>query len=178
VTGATSGGGAVNSAWALSSGYWSGQAAARRARSEGIRADAPVEAIGLAGLRPRQQARALDVPAIIEAARSEATHYDKNLFRAAPKLERSLTVLDALWNDVRDHLQGEGADVVRAREAAGVIAAARWSYTAALNRHETRGQHQREDAPATLPQYARRQQLRGLDHIESSFAASAQSEVA
>jgi succinate dehydrogenase/fumarate reductase flavoprotein subunit len=60
VTGATSGGGSVNSAWALSSGYWSGQAAARRARSEGNRAHRPAQSLGLAALRPRRSPRMVE----------------------------------------------------------------------------------------------------------------------
>ncbi|MDB4974199.1 MAG: oxidoreductase [Myxococcaceae bacterium] len=174
VTGATSGGGAVNSAWALSSGYWSGQAAARRARSHGTRAKRAVEAIGMAGLRPRRGGRALDAGAVIESARSEATHYDKNLFRSADKLTRSLAVLDDLWRDVRDDLQAQGTAVARAREAASIVAAARYSYTAALHRRETRGQHFREDAPQLSPRFERRQVLSGLDRIQSSFAREAQ----
>jgi L-aspartate oxidase len=169
VTGATSGGGSVNSAWALSSGYWSGQAAARRARSEGVRADKPVQPVGLAGLRPRLTHSVLDTSHVIAAARNEATHYDKNLFRTGEKLIRSLNVLEGLWREIRDHLQGEGIAAVRARETAAIVAAARLSYTAALNRRETRGQHQREDAKATLPQFERRQIVSGLDRVSSSF---------
>ena len=54
VAGATSGGGAQNSAWALSSGQWAGRGAAALARTRGLRANRPVEAIGSAGLRPRR----------------------------------------------------------------------------------------------------------------------------
>jgi succinate dehydrogenase/fumarate reductase flavoprotein subunit len=46
VAGATSGGGAQNSAWALSSGQWAGKGAASRGRTLGRRADQSVEAIG------------------------------------------------------------------------------------------------------------------------------------
>jgi succinate dehydrogenase/fumarate reductase flavoprotein subunit len=171
VTGASSGGGSVNSACALSSGYWSGQAAARLARSDGRRADVPVQAIGIVGLQPRRRAATLDTAPVIAAARAEATHYDKNLFRSGEKLARSLTVLDELWQDVRDRLHGDGLAAVRARETAAIVASARWSYTAALHRRETRGQHQREDLQTTLPQFARRQVISGLDHVRSDFEA-------
>jgi succinate dehydrogenase/fumarate reductase flavoprotein subunit len=170
VTGATSGGGAVNSAWALSSGYWSGQAAARRARELGVRADCPVVALGRAGLRPRRAAAELDPERLIAAARAEATPYDKNLFRRGETLQRSLQVLDGLWSELRDHLQADGLASVRAREAAAVVASARFSYRAALLRCESRGQHQREDAPEMSAQYAARQRVFGLDVIRSSFA--------
>ncbi|MET0344587.1 MAG: FAD-binding protein [Polyangiales bacterium] len=163
VTGASSGGGAVNSAWALSSGTWSGQAALRRARREGVRADAPVTVTGGAGLRPRVHARPLEPNALIAAARAEATPYDKNLFRSEAPMRCALGVLDGLWRTLRDHLGGDGLAAVRAREAAAIVASARFSYTAALARRESRGMHQREDAPAELPAFAQRQLLDGLD---------------
>jgi succinate dehydrogenase/fumarate reductase flavoprotein subunit len=174
VTGASSGGGSVNSAWALSSGYWSGQAAARLARSEGRRAEVPVHAIGAVGLHPQHRAATLDTAAVIESARAEATHYDKNLFRSGEKLTRSLTVLDQLWQDIRDRLHGDGLAALRARETAAIVASARWSYTAALHRRETRGQHQREDQPVMLAQFARRQLVSGLDRVRSNFEAQPQ----
>jgi succinate dehydrogenase/fumarate reductase flavoprotein subunit len=171
VTGATSGGGSVNSAWALSSGYWSGRAAALRARSSGIRAGSPAEAVGGAGLRSRAAPRPVDTRALIANARREATHYDINLFRHGSKLAKSLVALEALWTEVRDHLAGGPDAAVRARETASIIATARWSYVAALHRCESRGQHQRDDAPQILPQFERRQTVSGIDHIRSSFCA-------
>ena len=174
VTGASSGGGSVNSAWALSSGYWSGQAAARLAKTQGPRSRDPVEAIGQAGLRSRQPAVALDTGRIIAAARTEATHYDKNLFRSCEKLAQSLIVLGDLWQAVRDHLRGNGLAAVRAREAAAIVASARWSYTAALHRRESRGMHQREDQRSLLPQFERRQLVSGLDRVRSSFESNPQ----
>jgi succinate dehydrogenase/fumarate reductase flavoprotein subunit len=178
VTGASSGGGSVNSAWALSSGYWSGQAAARRAQRLGSRAHSPVQRLGLVGLRPRRAPAALDTGQLIAMARDEATHFDKNLFRTGPKLVGSLDVLDRLWNEVRDHLQGAGLDAVKAREAAAIVATARWSYMAALHRDESRGIHQRDDAPAERPEHARRQTIAGLDRLTSSFQAGAPQKVA
>jgi succinate dehydrogenase/fumarate reductase flavoprotein subunit len=174
VAGASSGGGSVNSAWALSSGYWAGQAAARRARLCGVRTDSTAEAVGYAGLRPRRTTVEMDTGALIAAARSEATDYDKNLFRSGDKLEASLQVLDGLWNTLRDGLDAGRQDALRAREAAAIVASARWSYTAALHRHESRGQHQRVDLPQAAPQFARRQIVSGLDHIRSNFSGEPQ----
>ena len=170
--GAVSGGGSVNSAWALSSGVWSGAAAARRARQR-TPATGSLRPLGRPGLRPESAPRRIDPREIIHAARSEATALDKNLFRSGDKLVKSLAVLDRLWDEVSDHLYGPGVESVRAREAAAIVATARWSYTAALHRDESRGMHQREDRPASLPQFARRQTLRGLNMICSDFAPSA-----
>lgn len=170
VTGATSGGGSINSAWALSSGCWSGRAAALRARRDGIRSRTAAEPLGQAGLQPRDRARSVDTGEIIAIARDEATHYDKNLFRSGSKLAESLRVLSASWSEVRDSLQGQRESKLRARETAAIVAAARWSCTAAYHRHESRGQHQRIDAPAVLRKFERRQTLSGLDRIVSDFA--------
>jgi succinate dehydrogenase/fumarate reductase flavoprotein subunit len=167
VTGASSGGGAVNSAWALSSGTWSGQAAARRARQIGSRVDRPVEAIGQAGLRPRRARQALSTSMSIERAQQEVLPYDKNLFRRGAVLARALRQLDQLWQETRDHLQDE--NVVRSRETAAVIASGRFAYYAALRRKESRGMHQREDATQSSSSYQARQTLYGLDDIRGSF---------
>jgi len=172
VTGASSGGGSVNSAWALSSGYWAGRSAAARARTDGRRTQASAEPLGQAGIRPRRGGAALDSDEIIVAARHEATHYDKNLFRTHGKLSASLHVLDHLWREVRDHSRGGGADSLRAREAAAIVATARWSYCAALHRRESRGMHQRDDAAAIVPEFGRRQTVAGLDQIRSSFSVT------
>jgi succinate dehydrogenase/fumarate reductase flavoprotein subunit len=169
VTGAISGGGSINSGWALSSGTWPGRAAARRARALGARADEHAEAVGQAGLRPRRGGR-LDAMQVIATAREEAIHYDRNYFRTEQKLVQSLGLLAGLWEDVRAGLGGPGSDIVRAREAASITATARWSFTAALHRRESRGMHARMDFPAMNEAYESRQMLIGLETIHSSFA--------
>ncbi len=178
VTGAISGGGSINSAWALSSGVWSGAAAAKRARAHGNRAADPVRATGQAGLRPSRQARKIDTDAVIVTNRNEAIDYDKNYFRTEQKLTTSLAVLDGLWNEVSGHLQGGGVDAVRARETAALVAAARFSFTAALHRRESRGMHARMDHPGLNPLFERRQHVGGLERPWSSFESLAVQEAA
>ncbi len=166
VTGAISGGGAVNSAWALSSGIWSGRAAARLAK-QGVRYGA-IERTGQAGLRPLQSARNLDTGALAATVREQATDFSTTFFRDDTNLRRALNVLDSQWGEIRTHLAGG----LRAREAASLTATSRWCLSAALHRRESRGIHTREDFPGAAPHLAKRQILRGVDNIDSSFASA------
>jgi L-aspartate oxidase len=160
VAGATSGGGAQNSAWALSSAHWAAVAASAFARSRPLAAG-PLEAIGQAGLRPRRSSRALDVASVVAGVQAQMHPYEQNLFRSGSRLQRSAQALDALWAEVRDH--AAGADPLREREAAALVATARWCVRAALQRTESRGLHLREDLPQADPRQACRLEAGGLD---------------
>jgi L-aspartate oxidase len=165
VAGATSGGGAQNSAWALSSGQWAGRGAARLARLAGRRPEGSVEAIGQAGLRPNDLPADIDHTDVIAAAQREVLPYDKNLFRTGAALRQSIGVLDALWSEVRDHLGGDGIGLVKARETAALVASARWCYGAASARNESRGMHQRTDATGEDARFNARLLVGGLDRV-------------
>jgi succinate dehydrogenase/fumarate reductase flavoprotein subunit len=170
VAGATSGGGAQNSAWALSSGIWAGRGAARFTRERGRRGDRAASAAGGAGLRPRQGAAAGPAPAdVIAAVQGEMLPLDKIIFRSGDKLKHSLSVLDDVWRDVRVSLGGGGSAVTKAREAAALVASARWCTAAAYIRKESRGMHQREDAPQLDDRFARRLLIGGTDWIWTRF---------
>lgn len=169
VAGAVSGGGAVNSSWALSSGVIAGQAAAERALRLRDKVPRLLEAIGQAGLRPRVSPLSRDSKSIERLAQDEILPFDKIYFRDEAKLSRSATLLDALWRDVADHLKGAGADVLRAREAAAITATIRWATHAALYRRETRGMHHRTDFPQTDARLARRLIVAGLDHVSMTY---------
>jgi succinate dehydrogenase/fumarate reductase flavoprotein subunit len=167
VAGATSGGGAQNSAWALSSGHWAGRGAVAFARNRERRVKDRLTPIGEAGLRPLDSARASEPPAIVQAIRDEMHPFDKNLFRTGAKLLWSKATLDSIWDEVRHHAGGTPANPLPAREAAALLATARWSLTAALARDESRGLHQRQDRPETNPRFARRIVVSGLDSIST-----------
>jgi succinate dehydrogenase/fumarate reductase flavoprotein subunit len=169
VAGAVSGGGAINSSWALSSGLIAGQAAADRALSSGRRATDKVLALGQAGLRPSGEAGGLDPRAVERAAQAEILPFDKIYFRNAAKLSASASRLETLWRDVVRHLDGRGRDAIRAREAASIVATARWVTHAALGRTETRGMHHRIDFPETDARFARRQVVAGLDQVKTWY---------
>lgn len=165
IAGATSGGGSPNSAWALTSGLYAGAGAAKLARANGRRAEATPVALGEVGLRPVQRALPVDRRALVRAAQDEILPLDKNLFRSGAGLTDSLAKLDTIWRELRQHDRGEGVDQVAAREAAAVVATARWSYRAALDRNETRGMHERSDTPEPRTNLAPRLLVGGLDEL-------------
>jgi succinate dehydrogenase/fumarate reductase flavoprotein subunit len=147
VTGAISGGGSVNSAWALTSGLTAGARAARITRRLGRRAAAPVEHCGTAGLRPTGPARPIDEAAVVKAVGAQILDYDKAFWRRRETLQASQNILQDAWRDLARHGRAEGLAAVSARETAALAATARWCVAAALERQETRGIHLRADAP-------------------------------
>ena len=168
VTGAISGGGNVNSAWALSSGLWSGRAAATRARRDGRRGESLAQPAGQAALRPLRQPARVDRPAAVAAVQRALLDYDRNIFRDAAGLLDSQARIEAAWRDFSDHAHGGAASVteqLRLRETAALLANARWSVSAALRREESRGMHRRTDAPATRPEFAHRIAVGGLQKL-------------
>jgi succinate dehydrogenase/fumarate reductase flavoprotein subunit len=168
VAGANTGGGAVNSAWALSSGLWSGRAAARLARTAGRRTAEAAHAIGEAGLRPARHGTATADAArpYVALVQQEMLPLDRNWYRSGARLQRSLGQLDGAWHALRHSLQGgDAAARVKAREAAALVATARWSYGAALERTESRGMHLRTDRPALDAAWQRSVVVGGLDRV-------------
>jgi L-aspartate oxidase len=161
VAGAISGGGNVNSAWALSSGVFAGSAAARVARSTKSRST-ELRPLGRAGLRPRGQPKAVDIAAARDAVRAEMHPFDKNLFRTGAGLTESALVLEDLWSEVADHGH---AGSIALRETAALLATARWSVATAAVRKESRGLHRREDHPTPDPALAARLLSGGLDRV-------------
>ncbi|HLO87134.1 MAG TPA: FAD-binding protein [Nostocaceae cyanobacterium] len=146
ICGGFTGGGSHNAAWAISSGYWSGQGAAEYAKNQGERTNQRhVQGVGEATLQP-QGNQNLDVNATIQAVQAEVFPYDRNLFRTTEGLTDSLTRLDHLWQEIRSS-QAENSQIIRAREAAAMVATARWMYNSALERKETRGMHKHLDYP-------------------------------
>ena len=168
IVGATSGAGAPNAAWALSSGTWAGHAAARWAHGTGARHhdSAGVAPAGTAGLRPTgMSGPASQWREAVRAVRGEMLPIAKNAIRTEAILTDALGVLDAAWASARESLRATGTDVLRAREAAAMTAMGRWAYRSALARTETRGMHYRADHTG-LDAYQRHRILAGgLDEV-------------
>ena len=163
VAGAISGGGNVNSAWALSSGQWAGQGAAAWAGQNGSPAQS--RPIGQAGLRPTGSERAIDTAEVLTLVQDQMLPYDKAIFRHGERLAQSADLLESAWGDTAAHLVSDRQNPVRRREIAAMLATARWSAKASLARPESRGMHQRDDFPLARPDLAHRILVGGLDAV-------------
>ncbi|MBV8620086.1 MAG: FAD-binding protein [Curvibacter sp.] len=160
VAGAVSGGGNINSAWALSSGCWAGAGAAERARRQRPGAS---RSVALAPLGNAQELSAPALQRIVHEVRHVVLDPCRNLFREAAQLQQGLQLLDRHWQWLRRQARPEGIAQLPLRETLALVASARWSLLAALTRRESRGMHQRTDAPTSHPDWARRLPVGGLD---------------
>lgn len=175
VAGAISGGGNINSAWAVSSGQWAGEGAARFAGS--VRSRSAGRPIGQAGLRPDSE-HAVDLRGALAVIQGEMLAYDRNIFRRGDRLARTVALLDDLWTAFSGHARGSGETALRTRETAAMLATARWSAASALARDESRGMHQREDRPQTDPRLAGRIVSGGLGRVWTNLESSRPMELA
>jgi succinate dehydrogenase/fumarate reductase flavoprotein subunit len=95
----------------------------------------------------------------------EVFPYDLNYFRSAGRLEASLSRLDRLWSDVSNADKADPAFASKAREAAAMVATARWMYRSALERNESRGMARRLDYPQQDPGPRYYVRSGGLDEV-------------
>jgi succinate dehydrogenase/fumarate reductase flavoprotein subunit len=190
LVGGSSGAGAPNAAWTISSGSWSGRAAAAHAlgangrgatnRSSASCADAfrGLTGAGQAGLRPTGTPLARDSwRGLISAIQAEINDPAKNGLRSGARMQASLDQLRQIWSEVRTGLGGgrvataEGArELVWHRETAAMAASARWAYLSASARTESRAMHVRDDFPETDPGQRHRILVRGVDTPDVTFA--------
>ncbi|MEY4577416.1 MAG: hypothetical protein RL701_2119 [Pseudomonadota bacterium] len=148
ICGGFTGGGSHNAAWAMSSGSWAGEGAYAYAKKLGAHANGRVgKPAGRATLRPDTDAHKLEPDAIVRAVQDEVFPLDRNWFRTETSLSGSLERLQTLWQTVQARPDQNARDVVRAREAAAMVATARFMYASARARTETRGMHKRLDHP-------------------------------
>jgi len=165
ICGGFTGGGSHNAAWAMSSGFWAGQGAARHARSLGDKAGRREgKGVGRAALVDAGS-HVLDGEAVTRAVQAEVFPYDKNLFRTQQGMTSSLERLDGLWREVQARPVQTAREVLRGREAAAMVATARWMYRTATERTETRGMHKHMEFPGLDPTQQRRLITGGLDQV-------------
>jgi succinate dehydrogenase/fumarate reductase flavoprotein subunit len=147
ICGGFTGGGSHNAAWALSSGYWAGQSAATYSHNLGVQANQrPVQAVGGVGFISGSE-KQIHSEDIIKATQAEVFPYNRNYFRNEQTLTESLQRLHSLWDEIRNSQVADNSNILRTREAAGMVATARWMYSSALERRETRGMHKHLDYP-------------------------------
>jgi len=168
VAGAVSGGGSINSAWALSSGLWAGAGAARHARDHG----APrglLEAAGTLTLRSGRATRAAPDDAtltrIVRELQTPMLHPMQILFRQQQALTQASELLEGHWQELQQRVPAEGALRLKARQTAAMVASARWITLAAQTRRESRGMHLRSDLPHTDPAQTHRLSVGGLHKL-------------
>jgi succinate dehydrogenase/fumarate reductase flavoprotein subunit len=166
ICGGFTGGGSHNAAWAISSGNWAGAGAARHAKraGNGSASKRDVKPLGSAALRG-PSAETFDAEGLVRAVQAEVFPYDRNLFRTERGLSESLERLDGYWKDVHVAPDQNARTVLRAREAAAMLATARFMYATARHRTETRGMHKRADFPELDSSQQRRLISSGLDRI-------------
>ncbi|OYD84419.1 FAD-dependent oxidoreductase [Azospirillum brasilense] len=174
LTGAAMSGGGPAVAWCIASGTWAGQAATAFARqvaagTAGL-AGRPVHAIGGAGLRPAANPDPeRTAEAVTRAVQQEILPLDRNYRRTGAGIAAALERLDGLWEAARDGLAPPAGatprDIVRAREAAALVATARWILASAGQRTETRGLHRRADFPGLDPAQHHHLLSGGLDRV-------------
>jgi succinate dehydrogenase/fumarate reductase flavoprotein subunit len=165
ICGGFTGGGSYNAAWAMSSGYWSGQAAAEYARQLGDKANQRlVHSIGQAAVSS-ESSHTFNLQEVIRAVQAEVLPYDRNLFRTEQGLNNSLARLHTLWREIRHSAAPSDSQALPAREAAAMVATARWMYTSAQARKETRGMHKHQDYPQQNPNQQHRLISGGLDTV-------------
>ncbi|MFM7364767.1 MAG: FAD-dependent oxidoreductase [Cuspidothrix sp.] len=147
ICGGFTGGGSHNAAWALSSGYWAGQSAATYSHNLGVQGNQrPVQSVGGVGFISGSE-KQIHSEDIIKATQAEVFPYNRNYFRNEQTLTESLQRLDYLWDEIRNSQVRDNSNLIRTREAAGMVATARWMYSSALERKETRGMHKHLDYP-------------------------------
>jgi len=166
ICGGFTGGGSHNAAWAISSGSWAGHGAARHARTLGApAASRNPRGAGRAALPVAGGAGTLDSEGVIRGVQAEVFPYDRNLFRTTVGLNDSLQRLQGLWRELQAPAGLGTRELIRGREAAAMVATARWMYASALERRESRGMHKHLDYPALDPAQQHRLLCGGLDQV-------------
>ncbi|MFD9804739.1 hypothetical protein ACFWW7_38830, partial [Streptomyces sp. NPDC059071] len=143
-----------------SSGVWAGAGAAGFAAARRKLGKArPVPGVGLG-----DKAR-LDPRAVVGLVQEHTVPLRRSYWRSDGSLRDSIGELDGLWPGVELALGGKGPDRLRARQAAALLAVARWTKYSALARTETRGMHRRTDHPGAGSDWRVRLLSGGLESV-------------
>ncbi|MFC4779044.1 FAD-dependent oxidoreductase [Paenibacillus sp. GCM10023252] len=165
--GARSGGGAYNASWAIASGTWSGKGAADHALAQSIDAKhRNLQPAGRYGLQhTAASAEFTPIRDVVQAVQAEMFPLSINYFRSESIIAASLERLHKQFPIVQGRVGDTATERVQAREAAAMVVNARWMYSAALLRKETRGIHTMLEYPELNESLNRRLLLSGIDQI-------------
>jgi succinate dehydrogenase/fumarate reductase flavoprotein subunit len=155
-----SGFGGQGGAWAIASGVWAGSGAAGFARARGRLG--PAREVPGAGLNAVAR---IDPRAVVGLVQEHTLPLRRSYWRSAGSLHDSIAELDGMWPGAEFDLGGTGADRLRARQAASLLAVARWTKYSALARTESRGMHRRTDHPEAAADWRVRLTSGGLDTV-------------
>ncbi|WP_341531773.1 FAD-binding protein (plasmid) [Nostoc sp. UHCC 0302] len=170
LAGLASGGGGPNAAWAISTGQWAGEGAAKFAKGLGARPNERIARasgqMGMGSARHSSTSDTFDHEAIVRGVQAQMFPLEKNYLRSEQKLLDSLAKLETLWQQAQGHPKQDNVrDIEFSRRAAALTAVARWAYFSALHRTETRSEHIRVDYPHTDPNQRYYQATGGLDKL-------------
>jgi succinate dehydrogenase/fumarate reductase flavoprotein subunit len=170
IVGAVTGGGGPNSTWAIASGAWAGRSAASRAAALGVRAHErrPDSKTRTPATQASGSRLSWDhIAECISLTQSEMLPLERSFYRDGIVTHASAKKLDAAWLGLRSSRPStrDGRLIRRGREAAAMLATARWICASAVERRETRGIHRRRDYPTVDPARAFRLEVSGLDNI-------------
>ncbi len=172
LVGAITGGGGPNSTWAIASGIMAGQAAGDEARRKRPTRDHRSPAIlATTAMRSAHLKSSSPAPAeIVTAVRAHMLPLASNFYRTGQGLGRSSVALDELWSGMahgdRDARRSAATtDTVKQREAAAMLACARWAISSAVVRRDSRGMHRRTDFPEFQKDAPRRLHVKGVDTV-------------
>lgn len=174
ICGGFTGGGSHNAAWAISSGHWAGKGAAAHARTVSKAEGRAARALGTAALSGDARGT-LDPDTVVRAVQAEVFPFERNLLRTQRGLSESLDRLDGVWRELDARPEQRAREVLRGREAAAMVATARFMYATAQHRTETRGMHKHVDYPKLDPSQQRRLITSGLGSIRVRAEAGSSS---
>lgn len=160
ITGAASGVGGQSGAWAMASGAWAGVGAAGFARERG--GVGRVDTVPGAGLSPFGQ---INPQSVVGLVQEHTVPLRRSYWRSRAVLRDSMSELDGLWPGAVFGLGGSGPNLLRSRQAASMLAVARWATHSALARTESRGMHRRTDHPDGTSHWQIRLETGGLDEV-------------
>lgn len=163
MTGAATGAGGPNLAWAVASGARAGTHAARHAA--GADRHQAVDTLDAIATGPTRHSESPNWRELTRRIQAQLLPLDTAVFRSEEKLTDMLHQLDAIWSELQDATPETSAHRYRLREVAGMAAMGRWATASALQRRESRAMHHRIDYPDTDPTATYRLVASGVDDI-------------